>query len=224
MEWPSDPVLLAVDGHKSRFDAPAIAVAHKHNVTVFCLPSHTTHLLQPNGSGFNKSFKTKIGKSLSGKVANGALLDCPTIAQHCVTALRSHNILRTIRNSFEHCGIYRLDRSKMSKMIESERPRQPAFNPNDQAILDRIRATAADIQAAQAASKERRKKPVTGRRFSTAKAQILTSADSISLITISSLMAIANSIKQVLNCGPIWCNFAIFTLIFRTRKNPSLSG
>ncbi|KAJ8882992.1 hypothetical protein PR048_014831 [Dryococelus australis] len=41
------PVLLIFDGAQSRLDANIVTAAEAHGVTLYCLPSNTTHKLQP---------------------------------------------------------------------------------------------------------------------------------------------------------------------------------
>jgi len=38
--------LLVVDGHSSHFTAELLEYAQAHNISVLCLPAHTTHRLQ----------------------------------------------------------------------------------------------------------------------------------------------------------------------------------
>lgn len=40
-------ILLILDGHNSHCTYKFIALAEKHKIEVICLPSHTTHALQP---------------------------------------------------------------------------------------------------------------------------------------------------------------------------------
>ena len=41
------PVLLLVDGHYSHVSLPLIRTAKEKGVHLYCLPPHTTHILQP---------------------------------------------------------------------------------------------------------------------------------------------------------------------------------
>lgn len=41
------PVVLFVDGHHSHLSLPLVRTAREKGVHVFCLPPHTTHVLQP---------------------------------------------------------------------------------------------------------------------------------------------------------------------------------
>ena len=42
-----EPLLLIYDGHSSHINVPLIEWARKHNIILFLLPAHTSHLLQP---------------------------------------------------------------------------------------------------------------------------------------------------------------------------------
>jgi len=55
----SDPVLLIPDGHGSHVKAiDALNFAEKHNITIICLPPHTTHRTQPLDVSFFKPLKS----------------------------------------------------------------------------------------------------------------------------------------------------------------------
>ena len=41
------PVVLFVDGHHSHLSLPLVRTAREKGVHIFCLPPHTTHVLQP---------------------------------------------------------------------------------------------------------------------------------------------------------------------------------
>ena len=50
------PVILIQDGHASHISIPLIELAQKNNVHLLCLPTHTTHILQPLDVGVFHSF------------------------------------------------------------------------------------------------------------------------------------------------------------------------
>ena len=62
---PARPVLLIQDGHSSHITIDLIELAKKNDIHILCLPSHTTHVLQPLDVGVFASFKTNIGKVLN---------------------------------------------------------------------------------------------------------------------------------------------------------------
>ena len=55
---PARPVLLIEDGHASHISIDVIELARKNEVYLLCLPSHTTHILQPLDIAVFKSVKS----------------------------------------------------------------------------------------------------------------------------------------------------------------------
>ena len=62
---PTRPVLLIQDGHASHMSVELIKLARANNIHLLCLPSHTSHILQPLDVGVFKSFKSNFSKSCS---------------------------------------------------------------------------------------------------------------------------------------------------------------
>ena len=60
---PIRPILLIVDGHSSHLSIEAIEFAKANSIHILCLPSHTTHILQPLDIGVFKSFKSHFSKA-----------------------------------------------------------------------------------------------------------------------------------------------------------------
>ena len=60
---PARPVLLIQDGHSSHVSIQLIEMAHENNVCLLCLPTHTSHILQPLDVGVFKSFKSNFNKA-----------------------------------------------------------------------------------------------------------------------------------------------------------------
>ncbi len=52
------PKLLYLDGHKSHIDIDLSLLAIHHDVSIICLPPHSTHLLQPLDVAVFKTVKT----------------------------------------------------------------------------------------------------------------------------------------------------------------------
>ena len=44
---PARSLLLLLDGHTSHYNPGVLKMAAEEGIIVFCLPPHTTHLLQP---------------------------------------------------------------------------------------------------------------------------------------------------------------------------------
>ena len=60
---PVRPVLLILDGHSSHVTIEAIELPRSNDVHMLCLPSHTTHILQPLDVGVFKPFKAAFSKA-----------------------------------------------------------------------------------------------------------------------------------------------------------------
>ena len=56
------PVLLMLDGHTSHITINTIEYAKANEIHLLCLPSHTSHTLQPLDVGVFKSFKSFFSK------------------------------------------------------------------------------------------------------------------------------------------------------------------
>ena len=59
---PLRPVLLVLDGHGSHITIDVIEYARSKEIHPLCLPSHTSHILQPLDVGVFKSFKSFFSK------------------------------------------------------------------------------------------------------------------------------------------------------------------
>ena len=55
---PSRPLLLLLDGHVSHYNLNVLRMAAEEEIIIFCLPPHTTHLLQPLDNGLFASLKS----------------------------------------------------------------------------------------------------------------------------------------------------------------------
>ena len=62
---PTRPVLLIQDGHSSHISLELIELAKQNDIHLLCLPSHTTHVLQPLDVGVFSSFKSHVGTALN---------------------------------------------------------------------------------------------------------------------------------------------------------------
>ena len=51
------PLLLLLDGHASHYNPRVLRIAAEEDIILFCLPPHTTHLLQPLDNGVFSSLK-----------------------------------------------------------------------------------------------------------------------------------------------------------------------
>ena len=60
---PSRPEVLVLDGHGSHITINIIEFAKSNGIHLLCLPSHTSHILQPLDVGVFKSFKNFFSKA-----------------------------------------------------------------------------------------------------------------------------------------------------------------
>lgn len=102
---PERPLLLLVDGHKSHITLDLIDSARSNNITIFCLPPHCTHALQPLDVAVFKSLKAHFSRSLYAW--------CFTKRDFVVTKRDFARVVKepfelafNIKNGFEKCGIY----------------------------------------------------------------------------------------------------------------------
>ena len=66
---PMRPVLIE-DGHASHITIETVEFARENDVHLLCLPSHTTHVLQPLDIGVFKSFKSHFSKACCRYITN----------------------------------------------------------------------------------------------------------------------------------------------------------
>ena len=57
------PILLIYDGHASYLSIDAIEKARANDIHLLCLPSHTSHILQPLDVSVMSSFKLHFSKT-----------------------------------------------------------------------------------------------------------------------------------------------------------------
>ena len=102
------PVLLVQDGHGSHVSIEIIEMARVNDVTLLCLPAHTSHILQPLHVGVFKSFKTSFNKACGnyvrqypGRVITTEIL-ASMVAQAYPTSFTPVNVLR----GFKKAGMY----------------------------------------------------------------------------------------------------------------------
>ena len=92
-------VLLLLDGHSSHIDYQTSKLCQENKIVLFCLPAHTTHLLQPLDKVFFGPLKsnwrkrtqqfmqkhrgTPVDKISFGRVFSRALLDTSVFSYNC---------------------------------------------------------------------------------------------------------------------------------------------
>ena len=112
---PARPVLLVQDGHSSHTSIELIEMARENNVTILCLPAHTSHILQPLNVGVFKSFKASFNKTCGnymkqhpGRVITTDVL-ASMIAQAYPTSFTPVNVL----SGFKKAGVYPFNPSEV---------------------------------------------------------------------------------------------------------------
>ena len=106
------PVLLLVDGHKAHVTQEVIEAATRNRVSIFCLPAHSSHFLQP------------LDLSLFGPLKRGWVKACAAFSHLTSTVMNQRNFAKifnvawhssttpeVIRGGFKRAGIFPYDPS-----------------------------------------------------------------------------------------------------------------
>ena len=112
---PARPVLLIEDGHSSHITLDTIKLARANNIHLLCLPSHSSHILQPLDIGVFKSFKSEYSKACRryltanpGRVITSEVI-ASLIGETWARSITPVNIL----SGFEKSGIFPLNPSEV---------------------------------------------------------------------------------------------------------------
>ncbi|XP_046576244.1 MFS-type transporter clz9-like [Haliotis rubra] len=112
------PLLILYDGHRSHVSLSLITWAREHNIILFVLLAHTSHVLQPLDVCCFGPF-SKIYNNLRHKF----MRNNPTVAvaKHsvCELACKAYSLALTpsnLQSSFKTCGIYPFDNSTVSRI------------------------------------------------------------------------------------------------------------
>ncbi|KAF7343027.1 DDE-domain-containing protein [Mycena venus] len=105
LDDPGDYRLVILDGHNSHCSWPFINFAQKHRIIILCLPSHTTHALQPCDVGVFGP----LAKKWKALVSQGVTVDKYNLLFHYSTARNEAFKPSTIVAEFRRCGICLLD-------------------------------------------------------------------------------------------------------------------
>jgi hypothetical protein len=179
-----------------------------NDIHVLCLPSHLTHLLQPNDSGYNKAIKDNLTKLLCEDIQNEVRITRTTIANIVLDSIHASNIKRAICASFAHCGIFPFNPNKQYDMIQSELPNEKGTE--HLVIADMVLASALYKEARKANAKA--KSAATPRNsfgLSTAHGKLLCSEDSIALILIGKRITEVKALKVCLSCVVMLLHFIL---------------
>ena len=125
MEWfefflanipPTRPVLLIMDGHGTHISIDLIKSLPASGVHLLCLPSHTTHVLQPLDMGVFKSFKGNWSKACSKYLAAnpGRVITSEKLASLVADAWPLSLTPVNIMSGFRKTGIYPINPSEVT--------------------------------------------------------------------------------------------------------------
>ena len=105
-----DPILLLLDGHKSRRGTEWLEVASQNNIEVVQMPANTSHFLQPCDQFVNKSFKSQVRKSRD-YLTNLCAINAGDIQMKLILGIDGHHSIseNDIRRSFHSTGIWPMD-------------------------------------------------------------------------------------------------------------------
>ena len=113
---PTRPVLLIMDGHGTHMSIELIELARSSGIHLLCLPSHTTHILQPLDVGVFKSFKSNFSKSCSKYLAAhpGRVVTSDKVAFLVAEAWPLSLSPLNIMSGFKKTGIYPINPSEVT--------------------------------------------------------------------------------------------------------------
>ena len=115
------PLLLLLDGHTSHYNPSLVRLASEEGVILFCLPPHTTHLLQPLDNGTFASLKQHWRKECQhypieshGKVINRYSFSA-VFQKAWVQGMSPSNVIGCFRAS----GVYPVDRNVILTQLQA---------------------------------------------------------------------------------------------------------
>ncbi|KAK4306646.1 hypothetical protein Pmani_021539 [Petrolisthes manimaculis] len=116
---PDRPVLILLDGHISHCSPHLIESAIRHNVTLFALAPHTTHICQPLDVAVYKSFKSHLDKLVNlGKAIKGNFWvpkkNIPTMLKG---PFESSMTMANIKSGFRKCGVFPFNPNAVDKTL-----------------------------------------------------------------------------------------------------------
>jgi len=194
LHQPHATALLVLDGHTSRLNANAMLRLACARVIVLCLPSHTTHVLQPLDSGVNKWFKERMRSHIQRHLILPQDLNMGDLCHFALEVLRSEASV-VIRRSFAHVGL-----SPLRPEVVLSRPEVSRVPPSP-AVLEVVAALKPILQdLAEARGRKQRRDAentaVRRLRVSTRDARVLTRSETIARIKMSQEFAKVASLKR----------------------------
>jgi hypothetical protein len=109
--------LLILDGHNSHCTYSFCRFVKKHKIIIICLPSHTTHVLQPCNVGvfgpLSSCWKSEVNKAACGHVPITKSNLISHYSRACVKAFQPS----TIKAPFKQTGIWPTDRDALDPIV-----------------------------------------------------------------------------------------------------------
>ena len=195
-----EDVLLILDGHSSRLNVITLLTAAKHRVHILCLPSHLTHILQPNDAVLNRTFKDYLQDEITGFFEADVTMTSGDVSAACVKALQK-DFSSAICSSFRSTGIWPVKQDAALSRIRQEKPNPKSLNPSEQLILEKAEATTSsrlgDMNDLLAAKRGREDGMIRVRKskFSTKMARLLDTSESITALAYSKELSFVTGLK-----------------------------
>jgi hypothetical protein len=128
------PQLLILDGHYAHLGHKVVAYAMANAVSIFVLPAHTSHYLQPCDAAPFGVFKAKLEVAISRYPLEhkGALPTRDNLAAVSAQPWRDAMTPKNILSAFARCGIAPFNLEAMTSSIIGQ---APAKNPNKRELV-----------------------------------------------------------------------------------------
>jgi hypothetical protein len=105
LQTPDDYRLLILDGHNSHCTYPFIKFSAQHRIVIICLPSHTTHALQPCDVGVFGPLAHAWKSQVTQASKDNILITKDNLLRYYHTARSAALKPLTIRSAFRKTGI-----------------------------------------------------------------------------------------------------------------------
>ncbi len=111
------PTILVLDGHKSHLTMRVVQKAITHNISIVCLPAHSTHLLQPLDVAVFSPVKTAWRKIVSRENKENSFqnIDKSTFTNYFSQLIAGREAFKQahVVSGFDTTGIFPLDRTRI---------------------------------------------------------------------------------------------------------------
>ena len=194
LQQPYATALLVLDGHSSRLNANAMLRLACARVIVLCLPSHTTHVLQPLDSGVNKWFKERMRSHIQRHLILPQDFNMGDLCHYALEVLRSEASV-VISRSFAHVGL-----SPLRPDVVLSRPEVARVAPST-AVLEVVAAIKPVLESLAVARRSKKQRDaensaIRSLRVCTRDARVLTRSETIARIKMSQEFANVATLKR----------------------------